>query len=496
MESRLFTESGNPCSLIYIGFSLTTKRPYIGMVEDRPPIARFNEHWKCTVNHRENNVDEVDWKYQFMAKTGAWDWYFLPLVVCTGTIAKARLRSLERTILLSYPNALNFEARRHFNKAHRPAISHPGVSRHVGQAMDFAHRPRSLRNRRVVTDIGFIDSMGRLQHTVDPATAFANSVVMLHSSFPWNLLTIRRQHRSSLVNLSSVDAGPMGLATALDLIIKQDLGWVIVTFITREPKELSRPEDYDYLLQILRHEVDRTEATDLLASDLWRMWGISAREIAPTAPKTHMKNTRFISRELRGKGFTLRPCDNVVVRLPASSSVTKKDVLQCLRSALVKTYLPLCVCDHFLHRLSIVWEAPQKLGAALDNGRRWAAEINECREIKCCCASFPGLPTRHGHVFCPSWEYTGLYQSTVRACMRSHVGVGDDWEAIQNGLRSAWLRYLPAWSLPHKLVVSSLGSVGGCDIKFRPDVVRKCAKHLGDLAVMAMDKQASALLLQ
>jgi hypothetical protein len=80
--------------------------------------------------------------------------------------------------------------------------------------------------------------------------------------------------------------------------------------------------------------------------------------------------------------------------------------------------------------------------------------------------------------------------------MRSHVGVGDDWEAIQNGLRSAWLRYLPAWSLPHKLVVSSLGSVGGCDIKFRPDVVRKCAKHLGDLAVMAMDKQASALLLQ
>ena len=174
MESRLFTESGNPCSLIYIGFSLTTKRPYIGMVEDRLPIARFIEHWKCTVNHRENNVDEVDWKYQFMAKTGAWDWYFLPLVVCTGTIAKARLRSLERTILLSYPNALNFEARRHFNKAHRPAISHPGVSRHVGQAMDFAHRPRSLRNRRVVTDIGFIDSMGRLQLTVDPTTAFAN----------------------------------------------------------------------------------------------------------------------------------------------------------------------------------------------------------------------------------------------------------------------------------------------------------------------------------
>ena len=174
MESRLFTESGNPCSLIYIGFSLTTKRPYIGMVEDRLPIARFMEHWKCTVNHRENNVDEVDWKYQFMAKTGAWDWYFLPLVVCTGTIAKARLRSLERTILLSYPNALNFEARRHFNRVHRPAISNPRVSRHVGLAMNFNDRPRSLRNRKVVTDIGYIDSMGQQQLTVDPATAFAN----------------------------------------------------------------------------------------------------------------------------------------------------------------------------------------------------------------------------------------------------------------------------------------------------------------------------------
>jgi hypothetical protein len=166
---------------------------------------------------------------------------------------------------------------------------------------------------------------------------------MLHSSYPWNLLTIKRQHRSSLVNLSSVDADPMGLATALDLIKKQDLGWVVVTFITREPKELSRPEDYDYLLKILRHEVDRTEAADLLVADLWRMWGISAREIEPTAPMTHKRNTRWISRELRWRGFTLQPCDNVVVHLPASSSVKRKDVLRCLKSALVKTYLPLCV---------------------------------------------------------------------------------------------------------------------------------------------------------
>ena len=129
---------------------------------------------------------------------------------------------------------------------------------------------------------------------------------MLHSSYPWNLLTIRRQHRFSLVNLSSVDAEPtiMGLATALDLIKKQDLGWVVVTFIIRNPKELSRPEDDDYLLKILRHEVDRTEAADLQVADLWRMWGISAREIDPTAPMTHKRNTRWISKELRWRGFT------------------------------------------------------------------------------------------------------------------------------------------------------------------------------------------------
>ena len=83
-------------------------------------------------------------------------------------------KSLERTILLSYPNALNFEARRHFNRAHRPAISNPGVSRHVGLAMNYNDRPRSLCNRKVVTDIGYIDSMGQPQLTVNPVTAFAN----------------------------------------------------------------------------------------------------------------------------------------------------------------------------------------------------------------------------------------------------------------------------------------------------------------------------------
>jgi hypothetical protein len=135
----------------------------------------------------------------------------------------------------------------------------------------------------------------------------------------------------------------------------------------------------------------------------------------------------------------------------------------------------------------------------LDNGKKWAAAVNDNEEIECCCAKFPDLPTRHGHVYCPSWLYSGPHQDTIRACMRSHVGTGDDWYALAGRLRGAWLQSLPDWSCPSFAELfnelEGTGLVTSCAAAYRPRTVGKVRNMLSPLAVTIMDKQASALLL-
>ena len=499
MTSSLFEKECDPNSLIYLGFAMSTKRPYVGMVEGRNPMSRFQEHFAAICRHRHKQVDEVDPKYSYMARSGVGDWFFLPIVVCDGIIPKQRLLQLEKIVLSHYPNALNKVSRLQWLKyAPRP---NPDRSRHhyPGHLTDY-DLPGSLAAAKVITKIGFVDPGGGIRQTSDPAEAFGQDLILFHSDYPWNLQTVIRQHRDSILRADILLQPDNPVIDRLPAVLKrlkqESWGWTLLTFVHRDPKELSRPEDYDYLLQILRHEVDRAEADDLLVQDLWRMWGISAREIEPSAPKTHQKNTKFIARELRRRGITLRPDRNVVVRLPCSSTVRKKDIQECFKTALVKTYLPLCVCDHILNHMTIIWSGPDKLGASLDNGKLWARRINDNIPIRCNCSLFPDLPTRHGHVYCPSWEYNGEFAATVRANMRSHIGTGDDWVEIDNVLKKVWLRYLPHWSCPDTLRPFGSGRVQPTAEEFRPDVVRRCRSLLAPLAVTAVDKQASALLLQ
>ena len=501
MTDKLFKKGSEPYSMIYLGFAMSTKVPYVGMVEARNPLLRFQEHFAAISRHRRRVVDEIDPKYSYMARSGVGDWYFLPIVVCNGVIPKRRLLSLETRILSYYPNALNKVSRMKQFQKYRPKPE-SGRDRHnfTGKKQTDVDRQGSLAAKKVVTYIGYIDPEGVCRTSSDPVLAFGHDLILFHPSYPWNLETLIRTHRDSIVRANILGGLPETITDTLPTILKrarlETWGWTLLTFVQRNLKPMTRPDDYDYLLAILRHDVDRSEADGLLVQDLWRMYGISKREIEPKAPKTHLKNTKFISRELNRRGITLRPDKNVVVRLPVSSTVRRKDVLKCLKMALVKTYLPLCVCDHMLNHLTIIWEGPRKLGAELDNGKLWAERINDCIPIQCNCSLFPDLPRRHGHVYCPSWEYTGNYEATVRANMRSHVGTGDDWVQLEQTLRGVWLRYLPSWSCPYTLDIRGSGVARYTGESFRPDVVRRAKKLLAPLAVTAVDKQASALLLQ
>ena len=108
------------------------------------------------------------------------------------------------------------------------------------------------------------------------------------------------------------------------------------------------------------------------------MWGISLRECTQSV---HKRNKRFISKELRHRGITLHPDSDPVVRLPAGSLWTVKDVKRVFQKTLVVSYIPLCVCDFLLDKLRVIRLQPPTVGSVLDNGRSWTRRINNVDEI-------------------------------------------------------------------------------------------------------------------
>ena len=108
------------------------------------------------------------------------------------------------------------------------------------------------------------------------------------------------------------------------------------------------------------------------------MWGISLRECTQSV---HKRNKSFIRKELRLRGITLHPDSDPVVKLPAGSLWTVKDVKRVFQKTLVVSYIPLCVCDFLLDKLHVIQLEPPTVGSVLNNGRSWTHYINDVEEI-------------------------------------------------------------------------------------------------------------------
>ena len=70
-------------SIAYIGFNLKVKRAYYGMVHERRPHERWEEHWRAVLKHSASIASETERKYEYMARHGgAASWLFLPYISC------------------------------------------------------------------------------------------------------------------------------------------------------------------------------------------------------------------------------------------------------------------------------------------------------------------------------------------------------------------------------------------------------------------------------
>ena len=216
-------------------------------------------------------------------------------------------------------------------------------------------------------------------------------------------------------------------------------------------------------------------------------------------PSIHRRNIKFIKRELRKRGVTVTPDTEPRLKLPTGSLWTRREVLQVLNSTLKASYIPLVVCDFLTSNLKLQYTAPESVLSCLDNGRKWARAINDCEDIQCCCnrPEYAGLPRRHGHIFVPSWEYTGPHEATINGSSKTLLHPNKRHRDLSTAVWAFWMHYLPSSLLPDAVRgTESLNEAEWGSPAFRAGEVYRTKRFLRHLAVLPIDKCQHRMLIE
>ena len=157
------------------------------------------------------------------------------------------------------------------------------------------------------------------------------------------------------------------------------------------------------------------------------------------------------------------------------------------------------VCDFLTSNLKLQCTGPKAVLSCLDNGRKWARAINNCEEITCCCnrPEYAGLPRRHGHIFVPSWKYTGPHEATI--CGSSKTLLHPDkrlWD-LSIAVWTFWMHCLPSSLLPDAVRGTEfLTEAEWGNPAFQAGEVYQTKKFLKHLAVLPIDKCQHRMLIE
>jgi len=217
-------------SIVHVAFSFVASRPYIGAVEARCPILRWNEHWADMQKSGRGEATEL--KYEYMHDYGAVSgWYFLPWVSCGGQIPWAQLHTLELTKIKEHPNSLN-----NMRSRYAPLKAFPGLS-DGKQVPSFPSRKSEKVSDKVVKPmVQYIQNGSIIQNIGNLTEALALSdYVAWHSYYPWSVLAAeRRWTRSTVLIVGSsgeIFKGPFRQGSRT--IRKWKAGYRLLIFIDR-----------------------------------------------------------------------------------------------------------------------------------------------------------------------------------------------------------------------------------------------------------------------
>ena len=188
----------------------------------------------------------------------------------------------------------------------------------------------------------------------------------------------------------------------------------------------------------------------------------------------------------------MTPDSEMVIKIPHTAVARKREIKLILRGMLNLSYVYQIIAQSILRTVRVVQETPKSLGDTLDTTKFWVKSMSRGIKLPCTCHLFKNhnFPTRHDHIFIPSWEYDGKFKNTIRAVMTSKVIGRRDQGVILAAIKSSWKRYLPEALLPDTFLCQPPAEKPtysrSTDISYV--MVRRCKAFLQELVTMGVDK--------
>ena len=110
---------------------------------------------------------------------------------------------------------------------------------------------------------------------------------------------------------------------------------------------------------------------------------------------------------------------------------------------------------------------------------------------------YSGLPKRHGHIFVPSWDYTGPHEATIRGSSKTLLHPSKRFRDLSTAVWTFWMQYPPSSMLPETVRgTNAMTEAGNGNPAFRAGEVYRTKKGLEHLAVMPIDKCQPRVLIE
>ena len=110
--------------------------------------------------------------------------------------------------------------------------------------------------------------------------------------------------------------------------------------------------------------------------------------------------------------------------------------------------------------------------------------------LPCTCDQYPELHShkQHGHIFIPSWQYTGFGSSTNQTPLQSVLVSSCKPSSIASAVRASWREFLPDFYIPKMHDPYTLQRAPKSDGHFSTDFVNRIGAYLSMLVVMVIHK--------
>ena len=423
-------------------------------------------------------------------------WWFVPVVHTRGVVApKLQLLQLKNTRTKSTQQCLNHNPKRKSNsRRHATDQSvQPATDPTIGPKPRYKPKPMQFKVEGYYEANGameFITSGDMIQMLLQCC------IVMIHTSRLQYPITasLRTIGQSTYKAKASTNHSFIGtLKNTLKWAARlPNYCWIRLTRIDvkiHRPKlRMSDMELWDIALYCERMH---TQCEVLSSEALWRLWTKTKHS---TTIGVHRRNVAAIRKQLRARGITVTPDSEMVIKITHTAVANKREIKSILRGMLSLSHVYQVIARSILRIVRVVQETPKLLGATLDTTEFWMQSISQDTKLPCNCHLFKkyNFPTRHGHIFIPSWQYDGLFKKTIRTVMTSKVIGRRDAGSLLAAVYSSWRRYLPSGLIPDNYYYSPIEKEHTMSYSPPTDIsygrVRRCKTFLEDLVTMGIDK--------